>query len=124
MNSTVGKRVSIESVSDCDPSLETDHRLLLLSEKDNVCVVLAALEVGERLMFRGRFLRVSGPVPMGHKVAVQPIVPGEKVIKCGMPIGSATGAIAAGDHVHIHNLKSDYLPTYTLDGDSLFLEKS
>jgi len=28
-------------------------------------------------------------------------------------IGSATRDIAVGEHVHLHNMKSDYLPTYT-----------
>ena len=36
-------------------------------------------------------------------------------MKYGAPIGSATAAIAAGEHVHVHNMKSDYTPTYQLD---------
>jgi hypothetical protein len=31
------------------------------------------------------------------------------VLKYGLPIGSATRAIAAGEHVHVQNLKSDYV---------------
>ena len=30
--------------------------------------------------------------------------------------GRASRAIAAGDHVHLHNLVSDYTPTYALNG--------
>ena len=52
---------------------------------------------------------------LGHKIALRDIEPGEKILKFGFPIGSATMAIAAGAHVHVHNMKSDYLPTYTLD---------
>jgi hypothetical protein len=52
---------------------------------------------------------------MGHKVALVPIAAGEKVCKYGAPIGSATRQIRPGEHVHTHNLASDYLPTYTLD---------
>ena len=40
---------------------------------------------------------------------------GEKVLKYGAPIGSATCAIAAGEHVHLTNLKSDYTQTHSLD---------
>ncbi|HRJ73596.1 MAG TPA: SAF domain-containing protein [Terrimicrobiaceae bacterium] len=40
---------------------------------------------------------------------------GEKILKYGVPIGSATCDIAFGEHVHLHNMKSDYLPTYTLE---------
>ena len=28
---------------------------------------------------------------------------------------SDSGDIAAGDHVHVHNVKSDYTPTYHLE---------
>ncbi len=54
-------------------------------------------------------------LPLGHKLARRAIAAGEKVVKYGAPIGSATAPIAAGEHVHIHNLASDYTPTYTLD---------
>ena len=46
--------------------------------------------------------------------------PGEIIVKYGMPIGVATEAIAPGEHVHVHNIKSNYTPTYHLadrDGD-------
>jgi len=46
---------------------------------------------------------------MGHKIALKPIEVGQKIIKFGVPVGSATQPIAAGAHVHMHNVKSDYL---------------
>ena len=48
---------------------------------------------------------------MGHKAAVAAIAAGEKIVKYGCPIGSALRAIRVGEHVHTHNIKSDYLPT-------------
>ena len=33
----------------------------------------------------------------------------------GAPIGSASKDICAGEYVHIQNLDSDYLPSYTLE---------
>ena len=36
-------------------------------------------------------------------------------MKYGAPIGSAIAAIRAGEHAHVHNIKSDYTPTYHLD---------
>ena len=36
----------------------------------------------------------------------------EKIIRLGMPIGSATRPIAAGAWVHTHNLASDYIRTF------------
>ena len=43
----------------------------------------------------------------GHKYALRPIKAGENVIKYGMPIGHATADIAAGEHVHVHNVATN-----------------
>jgi altronate hydrolase len=74
--------------------------------------VLAPLAAGERLIVNGVKTMVTGAISLGHKLAARPIAAGEKVIKYGAPIGSATRDIACGEHVHTHNLKSDYLPTF------------
>lgn len=47
---------------------------------------------------------VQGLVPAGHKVASQAIAAGQPVRRYGQIIGMATKAIAAGEHVHTHNL--------------------
>lgn len=88
-----------------------DPRLLLLAPGDNVCAATGALSAGEDVLFGGETLRLSSDIPVGHKVAVHAIAPGEKVLKWGASIGSASQPIAAGDHVHSHNLTSDYLPS-------------
>lgn len=36
-------------------------------------------------------------------------------MKYGAPIGTATAPIAIGEPVHVHNLRSDYTPTYHLE---------
>ena len=43
----------------------------------------------------------------GHKYARRDIAEGENVIKYGMPIGHATCAIKKGEHVHVHNVKTN-----------------
>ena len=43
----------------------------------------------------------------GHKYALRDIAEGENVVKYGMPIGHATRAIAKGEHVHVHNVKTN-----------------
>ncbi len=97
-------------------------RLLRLAPEDNVCVATATVEPGESLELEGRQVLVADRVPTGHKVAVAAIARGEQVRKYGVPIGSATRDIGPGDHVHTHNLKSDYLPTYTLDQGRTYRE--
>ena len=48
-------------------------------------------------------------IPFGHKVAIKSINKGEPIIKYGEAIGSADSDIQAGDWVHIHNVKDDYM---------------
>jgi altronate dehydratase len=80
--------------------------VLVISERDNVATALEALEPGRDLTFaRGR-VSVVEAVPSGHKIALCAIHAGEAVIKYGSPIGLATAEIAAGAHVHTHNLAS------------------
>lgn len=43
----------------------------------------------------------------GHKYAIRDIKCGENIIKYGQPIGHATCDIAAGEHVHTHNVKTN-----------------
>lgn len=49
-------------------------------------------------------LKVRGMIPPGHKMAVRDIAPGQPVRRYNQIIGFATRAIAAGEHVHTHNL--------------------
>jgi altronate hydrolase len=57
-------------------------------------------------------------VPRGHKVAVRDVAAGTPVRKYGQVIGVATAPIAAGDHVHTHNLgMSDLARDYEFGTD-------
>jgi hypothetical protein len=49
------------------------------------------------------------PIPFAHKVALAAIAKDARVLKYGVPIGRAKEAIEAGRHVHVHNLRSDYV---------------
>jgi altronate dehydratase small subunit len=90
-------------------------RLLMLDAGDNIAVATADLTAGEIVILDGLVLTLERATATGHKVAVRPIAQGEKIVKYRVPIGSATQAIAPGQYVHTHNLKSDYIATYTLD---------
>ena len=92
-----------------------DPRLLLLDPRDTVLVVRARIRTGETVDVEGVAVVVPADLPLGHKVARRAIAAGDKIFKYGAPIGSATVAIAAGAHVHVHNVKSDYTPTYHLE---------
>jgi altronate dehydratase small subunit len=102
----------------------TDRRLLLLDPRDDVLTVTRAIEAGEEIVVQGHQVRVPTLLPLGHKVALHDIPAGGKIRKYGVAIGSATRAIAVGEHVHTQNLRSDYLPTYLLETQHRYFESA
>ena len=75
---------------------------LRLNASDNVVVAMRHLAPGETIA--GEAIATRESIPSGHKAAVRPIRAGEIVRKYGQVIGAATADIAAGAHVHSHNL--------------------
>ncbi len=102
----------------------TRCNVLRLSPGDNVGVVIRAVSPGELLIFDGGTATAIDSIPYGHKVAICPIKCGEKVLKYAAPIGSAVRDISVGEHVHVHNIKSDYLPTYLREGEARYHERA
>lgn len=96
--------------------------LLRLDAGDNVAVATRNLEAGEPVVFDGATLAMERRVPTGHKVATRAIAAGERIVKYRVPIGSAIVAIAAGQYVHTHNMKSDYIATFTFEKGKQFEE--
>lgn len=82
---------------------------ICLAGDDNVGIVTSNVQPGTELRLGDRHLPVKDPIPFGHKIALVPIEKGEDVIKFGVPIGRATAAVEAGEHVHIHNIESAYI---------------
>jgi altronate hydrolase len=80
--------------------------VLQLHPEDPVALARRELTPGTELEGAGRQVTVRDTVPHGHKVALTDIAAGDQVLKYGQPIGIATQAIAAGEHVHEHNLRS------------------
>jgi hypothetical protein len=98
------------------------RKLLRIHGDDNVLIVVSPVCPGDRDLVDGHELVFTQEIAIGHKVAARDIQAGEKVYKCGVPIGSAKEMIPAGAHMHLHNLKSDYIATYTLDKDNVFVK--
>ena len=98
---------------------DDQSRLLLrISDDDNVYVLLRNLNAGARLQLGAQTIVVENSLELGHKIAARNIAAGEKIVKYGAPIGSATRDIRTGEHVHLHNIKSAYIPTYTLNSET------
>lgn len=107
-----------------ESSSPNSPHLLLLHEDDNVLVLVQPLRAGDTYTLGGKSYHSALDLGIGHKIARRNIQTGEKILKYGVPIGSAYTSIQTGDHVHLHNLRSDYLPTYTLDKDHKYAAPS
>jgi (2R)-sulfolactate sulfo-lyase subunit alpha len=85
---------------------------LIHSGQDNVGVVVRDVKSGESLAGEtidkrnGLRLTAHQDIPLGHKIALKDFKVGETVIKYGEDIGKVVAAIRAGEHVHVHNLKT------------------
>ncbi len=80
--------------------------VIVISARDNVATALEALEPGRHVPIGDLDLVVVETIPRGHKVALRAIDAGEVITKYGSAIGTATAPIAAGAHVHVHNVAS------------------
>jgi altronate dehydratase len=99
---------------------------LVISARDNVATALEPLEAGRAIRVGEATITVMDAIPRGHKVALCAIRAGEPVIKYGSPIGTASHDIAAGSHVHVHNVASSRgrgdLAATTIDPDARIAE--
>lgn len=79
---------------------------LQIREADDVAVALQDISAGACVTAGGRELAARADIAAGHKIALRHVAQGEAIVKYGAPIGRASADIAAGDHVHSHNLET------------------
>jgi len=86
------------------------QKVHLHNEKDNIAVALENLEPGDMIVVlrdgKEEKIPVKENISFGHKIALEDIDSDERVIKYGRLIGVAKKHIEAGEHVHVHNLRS------------------
>jgi len=51
-------------------------------------------------------LRARQDIPIGHKVALKDMAVGDTVVKYGIDMGRVVAPIKAGEHAHVHNIKT------------------
>lgn len=80
---------------------------------DSVAVVVvegvkAGMSLNGWIMDDDRIVKIDAcqDIPIGHKVALQDMTPGDTVIKYGIDIGRVVAPIKAGEHAHVHNIKT------------------
>jgi altronate dehydratase small subunit len=88
-------------------------KAILMNNTDNVATALTNFEenIQVKIVLSSqqviKEIKTNQVIAFGHKLAVEAIDKGQKVIKYGEVIGHATKNIAIGDHVHIHNVNSN-----------------
>ena len=86
---------------------------VLHDAKDNVAVVVVeGVKAGQTLtgwiMDDDRTIDVPArqDIPIGHKLALTDMKTGDTVYKYGQDIGRVVAPIRAGEHAHVHNVKT------------------
>ena len=83
-------------------------RVFVIDEADNVATNVAdEIPQGTRVEVGDKVVEAINSIPYGHKMALALIPKGGTVLKYGLSIGSATGDIQPGNHVHVHNVESN-----------------
>lgn len=86
---------------------------ILLHPDDNILVCVAHIYSGDAIDIDDESIAIHQDIEVGHKIARRTLAVGDKVFRYGAPIGSMTQAVATGEHVHMHNMQSDYIPSHT-----------
>ena len=80
---------------------------------DTVAVVVvenvtAGMDLNAWIMDEDRTiaLKARQDIPMGHKVALKDMAAGDTVLKYGIDMGKVVAPIKAGEHAHVHNIKT------------------
>ncbi len=94
---------------------EASGQFILLHEQDNILVCARKGRAGEATIIDGRSVVLTSDIELGHKIARVTLAEGDKVSRYGIAIGSMTSPAKAGDHIHSHNLKSDYIAAHGRD---------
>ena len=86
---------------------------VLHDTKDTVAVVVvegvkAGTEMQGWIMDADKMINVVArqDIPIGHKVALADMATGDTVWKYGIDMGEVVAPIKAGEHAHVHNIKT------------------
>lgn len=80
-------------------------RAIRLGPLDDVAVAVTEVATGQPVQAGNVDVLARQDIPRGHKIALRELRAGEAVARYGQTIGFAAAEIAAGEHVHEHNLQ-------------------
>ena len=70
--------------------------------------VIAGMALRGWIMDEDRMIDMAArqDIPIGHKVALKDMAVGDTVVKYGIDMGKVVAPIKAGEHAHVHNIKT------------------
>ena len=87
--------------------------IIIHDEKDNVgVVVIEKVNKNQKcncwIMENDKSVNIQSitEIPLGHKIAMKDLGPGDTILKYGHDIGKVVKDIKKGEHVHVHNVKT------------------
>ena len=86
---------------------------VLHDAKDTVAVVVvedvkSGMPLTGWIMAEARMININArqDIPIGHKIALKDMGVGDTVWKYGIDMGKVVAPISAGQHAHVHNIKT------------------
>jgi len=89
------------------------NHFVLHDANDTVAVVVvegvkAGMALNGWIMDENKTMTLTAKqdIPIGHKIALKDMAVGDTVIKYGIDMGKVVAPIQAGQHAHVHNIKT------------------
>jgi (2R)-sulfolactate sulfo-lyase subunit alpha len=89
------------------------NHFVLHDAHDSVAVVVvegvtAGMALNGWIMDEDRMTSLTArqDIPIGHKIALRDMAVGDTVVKYGIDMGKVIKPITAGEHAHVHNIKT------------------
>lgn len=81
-----------------------ERKGLLMSDQDNVVVVLEECKPGDKVVYSSGEIVVDQTILFGHKIALNDLNQNEDVKKYGETIGYMLNDVKKGTWIHDHNM--------------------
>ena len=92
-----------------------------VNNRDNCATLTDNAEEGDTIRIidgdKARTVTARMKIPVWHKTAISPVEKGDAIYKYGAIVGVALERIEAGDHLHVHNMRSPENKDATEYGD-------
>ena len=89
------------------------NHFVLHDARDTVAVVVvegvkAGMTLNGWIMDEDRMITIEArqDIPIGHKIALKDMAVDSTVIKYGIDMGRVVAPVKAGEHAHVHNIKT------------------